>query len=131
MVKIIKVNFKKRTGLVVVEGRSLRESVHLLCATTLFFNFRGSNSLFPTLQTLTQFLGWSLLNTDTYERVNRLESRRDLAQEMIMSRTKATPDEIGSILVSGESSPVDSGWHLTSASGNHLVTGKSDQREEA
>ncbi|MEJ1276422.1 phosphodiesterase 6A cGMP-specific rod alpha [Cricetulus griseus] len=49
-------------------------------------------------ETLTQFLGWSLLNTDTYERVNRLESRRDLAQEMIMSRTKATPDEIGSIL---------------------------------
>ncbi|CAO2585333.1 Cone cGMP-specific 3',5'-cyclic phosphodiesterase subunit alpha', partial [Lemmus lemmus] len=51
-------------------------------------------------ETLTQFLGWSLLNTDTYERVNKLESQKDLAQEMIMSRTKATPDEIGSILVS-------------------------------
>nr|XP_042119012.1 cone cGMP-specific 3',5'-cyclic phosphodiesterase subunit alpha' isoform X1 [Peromyscus maniculatus bairdii] len=49
-------------------------------------------------ETLTQFLGWSLLNTDTYERVNKLESRKDLAQEMIMSRTKATSDEIGSIL---------------------------------
>ncbi|XP_003500757.1 cone cGMP-specific 3',5'-cyclic phosphodiesterase subunit alpha' isoform X2 [Cricetulus griseus] len=58
-------------------------------------------------ETLTQFLGWSLLNTDTYERVNRLESRRDLAQEMIMSRTKATPDEIGSILKFKEKLCVD------------------------
>lgn len=81
----------------------------MLSAKQFLFNFRGFESLFLTLQTLTQFLGWSLLNTDTYERVNKLESRKDLAQEMIMSRTKATSDEIGSILVSGESSPVDNG----------------------
>ncbi|GAB1302376.1 Cone cGMP-specific 3',5'-cyclic phosphodiesterase subunit alpha' [Apodemus speciosus] len=49
-------------------------------------------------ETLTQFLGWSLLNTDTYERVNKLESRKDIAQEMVMNLTKATPDEICSIL---------------------------------
>ncbi|KAM7330160.1 hypothetical protein ACRRTK_011773 [Alexandromys fortis] len=58
-------------------------------------------------ETLTQFLGWSLLNTDTYERLNKLESRKDLAQEMIMSRTKATPDEIGSILKFKEKFHVD------------------------
>lgn len=96
---------------------------HLLCTEQVCFSFRRPKSLFLTLQTLTQFLGWSLLNTDTYERLNKLESQKDLAQEMIMSRTKATPDEIGSILVSGASSPR---WHLSSASGNRLVTGESD-----
>lgn len=49
--------------------------------------------------------------------MNKLESRKDIAQEMAMNLTKATPEEIGSILVSGESSPVDSRWDLTSASG--------------
>ncbi|XP_055469959.1 cone cGMP-specific 3',5'-cyclic phosphodiesterase subunit alpha' [Psammomys obesus] len=58
-------------------------------------------------ETLTQFLGWSLLNTDTYERVNKLESRKDIAQEMVMSHTKATPDEIGSILKFKEKLNVD------------------------
>lgn len=96
---------------------------HLLCTEQVCLSYRGPEPLFLTLQTLTQFLGWSLLNTDTYERLNKLESRKDLAQEMIMSRTKATPDEICSILVSGASSPR---WHLSSASGNHLVTGESD-----
>lgn len=59
-----------------------------------------------TFQTLTQFLGWSLLNTDTYEKMNKLENRKDIAQEMLMSQTKATADEIKSILVSGEFSPL-------------------------
>ncbi|XP_032169285.1 cone cGMP-specific 3',5'-cyclic phosphodiesterase subunit alpha' [Mustela erminea] len=49
-------------------------------------------------ETLTQFLGWSLLNTDTYDKMNKLENRKDIAQEMLMSQTKATPDEIKSIL---------------------------------
>uniref|UniRef100_A0A4X1UUQ2 Phosphodiesterase n=1 Tax=Sus scrofa TaxID=9823 RepID=A0A4X1UUQ2_PIG len=53
-------------------------------------------------ETLTQFLGWSLLNTDTYEKMNKLENRKDIAQEMLMNHTKATPDEIESILVSEE-----------------------------
>lgn len=33
--------------------------------------------------------------------MNKLENRKDIAQEMLMSQTKATPDEIKSILVSG------------------------------
>ncbi|XP_020819781.1 cone cGMP-specific 3',5'-cyclic phosphodiesterase subunit alpha' [Phascolarctos cinereus] len=47
---------------------------------------------------LTQFLGWSLLNTDTYEKMNKLENRRDIAYEMLMYQTKATTGEIESIL---------------------------------
>ncbi|KAM5244095.1 cone cGMP-specific 3',5'-cyclic phosphodiesterase subunit alpha' isoform 2-T2 [Hipposideros larvatus] len=49
-------------------------------------------------ETLTQFLGWSLLNTDTYEKMNKLGNRKDIAQEMLMNQTKATTDEIKSIL---------------------------------
>ncbi|KAG8523577.1 Cone cGMP-specific 3',5'-cyclic phosphodiesterase subunit alpha' [Galemys pyrenaicus] len=49
-------------------------------------------------ETLTQFLGWSLLNTDIYEKMSKLENRKDIAQEMLMNQTKATPDEIMSIL---------------------------------
>uniref|UniRef100_A0A8D1DMH0 Phosphodiesterase n=1 Tax=Sus scrofa TaxID=9823 RepID=A0A8D1DMH0_PIG len=64
-------------------------------------------------ETLTQFLGWSLLNTDTYEKMNKLENRKDIAQEMLMNHTKATPDEIESILVSEEFSPVNIRWYLT------------------
>nr|XP_044990661.1 cone cGMP-specific 3',5'-cyclic phosphodiesterase subunit alpha' isoform X1 [Jaculus jaculus] len=58
-------------------------------------------------ETLTQFLGWSLLNTDTYERVNKLENRKDIALEMLMSHAKATPDEIKSILKFKEKLNVD------------------------
>ncbi|KAJ6668931.1 hypothetical protein lerEdw1_007740 [Lerista edwardsae] len=47
---------------------------------------------------LTQFLGWSVLNTDTYDKMNKLENRKDIAQEMLMYQTKATPAEIQSIL---------------------------------
>lgn len=28
------------------------------------------------LQSLTQFLGWSVLNTDTYDKMNKLENRK-------------------------------------------------------
>ncbi|XP_058399543.1 cone cGMP-specific 3',5'-cyclic phosphodiesterase subunit alpha' isoform X2 [Diceros bicornis minor] len=58
-------------------------------------------------ETLTQFLGWSLLNTDTYEKMNKLENRKDIAQEMLMSQTKATPDEIKSILKYKEKLNID------------------------
>ncbi|NXF35842.1 PDE6C phosphodiesterase, partial [Nyctibius bracteatus] len=50
------------------------------------------------IETLTQFLGWSVLNTDTYDKMNKLENRKDIAQEMLMYQTKATPSEIESIL---------------------------------
>ncbi|XP_056351430.1 cone cGMP-specific 3',5'-cyclic phosphodiesterase subunit alpha' isoform X4 [Oenanthe melanoleuca] len=50
------------------------------------------------IETLTQFLGWSVLNTDTYDKMNKLENRKDIAQEMLMYQTKATPAEVESIL---------------------------------
>lgn len=34
--------------------------------------------------------------------MNKLENRKNIAQEMLMNQTKATPDEIMSILVSWE-----------------------------
>nr|XP_023402684.1 cone cGMP-specific 3',5'-cyclic phosphodiesterase subunit alpha' isoform X2 [Loxodonta africana] len=58
-------------------------------------------------ETLTQFLGWSLLNTDTYEKMNKLENKKDIAQEMLMNHTKATPDEIKSILKFKEKLNID------------------------
>nr|AWC68224.1 phosphodiesterase alpha subunit 6C [Lampropeltis getula] len=47
---------------------------------------------------LTQFLGWSVLNPDTYEKLNKMENRKDIAQEMLMYQTKATTSEVKSIL---------------------------------
>ncbi|XP_015744170.1 cone cGMP-specific 3',5'-cyclic phosphodiesterase subunit alpha' isoform X3 [Python bivittatus] len=47
---------------------------------------------------LTQFLGWSVLNTDAYDKANKLENRKDIAQEMLMYQTKATTAEIKTIL---------------------------------
>lgn len=51
-------------------------------------------------QALTQFLGWSVLNCDTYDKLNRMEYRKDIAQEMLMYQTKCTNTELQSILVS-------------------------------
>lgn len=53
-------------------------------------------------QALTQFLGWSVLNCDTYDKLNRMEYRKDIAQEMLMYQTKCTKDEMQTILVSTE-----------------------------
>ncbi|XP_077113178.1 cone cGMP-specific 3',5'-cyclic phosphodiesterase subunit alpha' [Ranitomeya variabilis] len=53
-------------------------------------------------ETLTQFLGWSVLNTDTYDKMNKLENRKDIAQEMLMNQMKCTPKELQSILKSNE-----------------------------
>ncbi|NXD75527.1 PDE6C phosphodiesterase, partial [Halcyon senegalensis] len=60
------------------------------------------------IETLTQFLGWSVLNTDTYDKMNKLENRKDIAQEMLMYQTKATPSEVESILKYKEKLHVDS-----------------------
>uniref|UniRef100_A0A8D3E608 Phosphodiesterase n=1 Tax=Scophthalmus maximus TaxID=52904 RepID=A0A8D3E608_SCOMX len=49
-------------------------------------------------EALTQFLGWSVLVCDTYDRLNRMEYRKDIAQEMLMYQTKCTTDELQSIL---------------------------------
>lgn len=50
-------------------------------------------------QALTQFLGWSVLNCDTYDKLNRMEWRKEIAVEMLMYQTKCTPEEMQSILV--------------------------------
>ncbi|XP_030256000.1 cone cGMP-specific 3',5'-cyclic phosphodiesterase subunit alpha' isoform X3 [Sparus aurata] len=49
-------------------------------------------------EALTQFLGWSVLNCDTYDRLNRMEWRKEIAQEMLMYQAKCTKDELQSIL---------------------------------
>ncbi|XP_041117368.1 cone cGMP-specific 3',5'-cyclic phosphodiesterase subunit alpha'-like [Polyodon spathula] len=49
-------------------------------------------------EALTQFLGWSVLNTDTYDRLNKMENRKDIAQEMLMYQTKCTKSELLSVM---------------------------------
>ncbi|KAM3862979.1 cone cGMP-specific 3',5'-cyclic phosphodiesterase subunit alpha'-like [Diretmus argenteus] len=49
-------------------------------------------------EALTQFLGWSTLNCDTYDKLNKTEWRREISQEMLMYHTKATPSDVQSIL---------------------------------
>lgn len=56
--------------------------------------------LIPVSQALTQFLGWSVLNTDTYDKMNKLENRKDIAQDMVLYHVKCRDDEIQNVLVS-------------------------------
>ncbi|KAF3842056.1 hypothetical protein F7725_024007 [Dissostichus mawsoni] len=49
-------------------------------------------------EALTQFLGWSTLNSDTYDKLNRTEWRKDITQEMLMYQTTATLDDVQLIL---------------------------------
>lgn len=65
-------------------------------------NARGGKYLSALFQALTQFLGWSVLNCDTYDRLNRMEWRKDIAQEMLMCQTRCTNTEMQSILVRPE-----------------------------
>ncbi|XP_067909431.1 cone cGMP-specific 3',5'-cyclic phosphodiesterase subunit alpha' [Heterodontus francisci] len=53
-------------------------------------------------ETLTQFLGWSLLNTDTYDKMNKLESRKDIASEILRYHSKCTDKELQTILKTKE-----------------------------
>ncbi|XP_069482484.1 rod cGMP-specific 3',5'-cyclic phosphodiesterase subunit beta isoform X2 [Ambystoma mexicanum] len=50
------------------------------------------------MESLTQFLGWSVLNTDTYDKMNKLENRKDIAQDMVMYHVKCSKDDIQDIL---------------------------------
>ncbi|KAI1881979.1 hypothetical protein AGOR_G00245790 [Albula goreensis] len=50
------------------------------------------------MESLTQFLGWSALNTDTYDKMNKLENRKDIAQDMVLYHVKCRDDEIQDIL---------------------------------
>jgi hypothetical protein len=56
-------------------------------------------TLLPAFQSLTQFLGWSVLNTDTYDKMNKLENRKDIAQDMVLYHVRCDKDEIQAILV--------------------------------
>ncbi|XP_028459756.1 cone cGMP-specific 3',5'-cyclic phosphodiesterase subunit alpha' [Perca flavescens] len=49
-------------------------------------------------EALTQFLGWSTLNSDTYDKLNRTEWRKDIAQEILMYQTTATLNDVQTIL---------------------------------
>lgn len=60
---------------------------------------KGALILIPVPQALTQFLGWSVLNTDTYDKMNKLENRKDIAQDMVLYHVKCRDDEIQNILV--------------------------------
>ena len=39
-----------------------------------------------------------MLNTDTYDRMNKLENRKDIAQDMVLYHVKCDKDEFQSIL---------------------------------
>uniref|UniRef100_A0A3P8QCF4 Phosphodiesterase n=1 Tax=Astatotilapia calliptera TaxID=8154 RepID=A0A3P8QCF4_ASTCA len=54
------------------------------------------------MESLTQFLGWSVLNTDTYDKMNKLENRKDIYQDMVLYHVKCRKDEIQNVLVSEE-----------------------------
>ncbi|KAF7705139.1 cone cGMP-specific 3',5'-cyclic phosphodiesterase subunit alpha' [Silurus meridionalis] len=49
-------------------------------------------------EALTQFLGWSVLSCDTYDKLNRMEWKKDIAQEMVLYQTRATVNEVKEIL---------------------------------
>uniref|UniRef100_A0A8C5BZ02 Phosphodiesterase n=1 Tax=Gadus morhua TaxID=8049 RepID=A0A8C5BZ02_GADMO len=50
------------------------------------------------MESLTQFLGWSVLNTDTYDKMNKLENRKDIFADMVMYHIKCRKDEIQRVL---------------------------------
>ncbi|ELW64319.1 Rod cGMP-specific 3',5'-cyclic phosphodiesterase subunit alpha [Tupaia chinensis] len=54
------------------------------------------------MESLTQFLGWSLLNSDTYESMNRLENRKDIFQDIVKYHVKCDNEEIQKILKTRE-----------------------------
>ncbi|XP_066522290.1 cone cGMP-specific 3',5'-cyclic phosphodiesterase subunit alpha' isoform X2 [Hoplias malabaricus] len=49
-------------------------------------------------EALTQFLGWSVLNCDTYDKLNKTEWKREIAQEMVIYQTRASLAEVQEIL---------------------------------
>uniref|UniRef100_A0A8C4L4K8 Phosphodiesterase 6A n=1 Tax=Equus asinus asinus TaxID=83772 RepID=A0A8C4L4K8_EQUAS len=54
------------------------------------------------MESLTQFLGWSVLNPDTYESMNKLENRKDIFQDMVKYHVKCDNEEIQKILKTRE-----------------------------
>uniref|UniRef100_A0A7N9CMB9 Phosphodiesterase n=1 Tax=Macaca fascicularis TaxID=9541 RepID=A0A7N9CMB9_MACFA len=65
----------------------------------------GVLSLIPPFflfQSLAQFLGWSVLNPDTYESMNKLENRKDIFQDIVKYHVKCDNEEIQKILKTRE-----------------------------
>ncbi|KAM6986378.1 rod cGMP-specific 3',5'-cyclic phosphodiesterase subunit beta [Aplochiton taeniatus] len=54
------------------------------------------------MEALTQFLGWSALNTDTYDKMYKLENKKEIAQNMVLYHVKCRDDEIQKILKTRE-----------------------------
>ncbi|XP_059102160.1 rod cGMP-specific 3',5'-cyclic phosphodiesterase subunit alpha isoform X2 [Peromyscus eremicus] len=54
------------------------------------------------MESLTQFLGWSVLNPDTYESMNRLENRKDIFQDIVKYHVRCDNEEIQTILKTRE-----------------------------
>uniref|UniRef100_A0A4W3JX45 Phosphodiesterase n=1 Tax=Callorhinchus milii TaxID=7868 RepID=A0A4W3JX45_CALMI len=54
------------------------------------------------MESMTQFLGWSVLNTDTYDKMNKLENRKDIAQGQVNYHVKCSKEEIQNILKTRE-----------------------------
>nr|ANV21101.1 photoreceptor cGMP-specific 3',5'-cyclic phosphodiesterase subunit alpha-X [Eptatretus cirrhatus] len=54
------------------------------------------------MEALTQFLGWSVLNTDTYDKMNKIENRKDIYLEMLNYHNKCTYGELQTILKTEE-----------------------------
>lgn len=71
----------------------------LTCLSTQCCTYNPLMLILLFSQSLTQFLGWSVLNTDTYDKMNKLENRKDIAQDMVMYHVKCSKEEMQDILV--------------------------------
>ncbi|XP_061895998.1 rod cGMP-specific 3',5'-cyclic phosphodiesterase subunit alpha-like isoform X2 [Entelurus aequoreus] len=63
-----------------------------------FYNRKDGKPFDEMDETLMEFLGWSVLNTDTYDKMNKLENRKDIFQDMVLYHVKCRKDEIQHIL---------------------------------
>uniref|UniRef100_A0A8C4VPK2 Phosphodiesterase n=1 Tax=Gopherus evgoodei TaxID=1825980 RepID=A0A8C4VPK2_9SAUR len=93
---------------VVSSGRQdiLFTSIYRPIDNKIYFNMHKEGSAVSWFlfffKSLTQFLGWSVLNTDTYDKINKLENRKDIAQDMVLYHVKCDKDEIQEILPTRE-----------------------------
>ncbi|KAJ4921801.1 hypothetical protein JOQ06_016555, partial [Pogonophryne albipinna] len=63
-----------------------------------FYNRKDGKPFDEHDETLMEFLGWSVLNTDTYDKLNKLENRKDIFQDMVLYHVKCRKDEIQHVL---------------------------------
>ncbi|KAB0398245.1 hypothetical protein E2I00_008835, partial [Balaenoptera physalus] len=67
-----------------------------------FYNRKDGKPFDEQDEVLMEFLGWSVLNTDTYDKMNKLENRKDIAQDMVLYHVRCDKDEIQLILPTRE-----------------------------